>query len=114
MMKAEKTSHVEHSRSTSAVQGQSAGVYQKWRTLALARHLHIVPHGGTEQDTGQSLCRKKNSADTATTQTDILTTRALKGRRHQPVKLIDVLNVAEEGADLLWFERQVSTVNNAA
>lgn len=61
MMKAEKMSHEEQSRSTTAVQGQSAGVYQKWRTLALGRHLHIVPHGGTKQDTGQSLCLKKFS-----------------------------------------------------
>jgi len=71
-------------------------------------HLHIVPHGGPV------IVSEYNSADTAIAQTDILTTRALKGRRHQPVKLIDVFDVAEEGADLLWFERQVSTVNNAA
>lgn len=55
-----------------------------------------------------------NSADTTTTQTDISTTRVLKERRHPPVKLIDVLDVAEEGADLLGFEGQVATVNNAA
>lgn len=55
--------------------------------------------------TEASHCVGKNSADTTTTQTDILTSRTLKERRHQPVKLIDVLNVAEEGADLLGFER---------
>lgn len=35
-------------------------------------------------------------------------------KRHKPVKLIDVLDVAEEGADLLGFEWQVTAVNNAA
>jgi len=55
MTTAEKTSPEEHSRSTTAVQGQSAGVHQKWRILALGRHLQIVPHGGTDQDPRQSL-----------------------------------------------------------
>lgn len=59
MTMAEKTSPEDYSRSTTAVQGQSAGVHQKWRTLALGRHLHIVPRGGTDQDPGQSLCLRK-------------------------------------------------------
>lgn len=32
--------------------------------------------------------------------------------QHSPVELIDVLYVAEQCADLFWFKRQVSTVND--
>lgn len=59
MMTAEKRSHEEHSRSTTAAQGQSAGVYQKCCTVAPVRHLHIVSHSGTGEDAGQSLCLRQ-------------------------------------------------------
>lgn len=49
MTTAEETSPEEHSSSTTAVQGTSARVHQKWRTLVFGRHLHIVPHGGTDR-----------------------------------------------------------------
>lgn len=67
MTTAEKTSPEDYSRSTTAVQGQSAGVHQKWLTLALGRHLHIVPRPGP----GPVIVFETNSTDTAATQTDI-------------------------------------------
>lgn len=39
--------------------------------------------------------------------------RESRAYQHSPVELIDVLYVAEQCADLLWFKRQVSTVNDA-
>lgn len=36
-----------------------------------------------------------------------------RAEQPSPVELVDVLYVAEQRADLLWFKRQVSTVNDA-
>lgn len=40
--------------------------------------------------------------------------RSGAGAGESPVELIDVLDIAEQSADLLWLQRQRSTVDDAA